>query len=108
VLTGRDQTIDVLFAGERRGRPRPTAERWVALADELRTLAVAYDLTIVLAPADGSDGSDAILATTSDVILCARLGVTPLDWLSRVTGHLRAGQLRLRAVLLWAADGPSM
>ena len=41
-----------------------------------------------------------------DIVLCARLGVTPLGWLSWAVATAREQQRRIRAVVLWADDLP--
>jgi len=43
---------------------------------------------------------------SADIVLCARLGVTPLDWIARVVRHTATSQRRIRAVVLWADDVP--
>jgi hypothetical protein len=39
-------------------------------------------------------------------VLCARLGVTPLAWVSRAVRYADESGRRIRAVVLWADDVP--
>ena len=108
---GRDQYIDTLFAGAQRKRASaesaPQPEQQQAFHDELQLLANEHDLTVILAPSTGDSGA-ALLPSVSDAILCVRLGATSLRWLMRSTVQLRHSNLRLRAVLLWAARAPAL
>ncbi|MEP6765533.1 MAG: hypothetical protein ABJB66_14555 [Gemmatimonadaceae bacterium] len=106
---GRDQYIDTLFAG--RPKKATTSDESVnreqqnALHDELQSLAREHDLTVILA-SRGSDSNVGLLPSANDAILCVRLGATKLNWLLQSAIQLRNSNLRLRAVLLWAATSP--
>ncbi|MES2522816.1 MAG: hypothetical protein V4617_08980 [Gemmatimonadota bacterium] len=102
VPIGRDVAIDVMFAGAPVRNAPPVANR-SELGEELRRVAARYDLALVM----GDESADVGIAA-HDVIVCARLGVTSLEWLSRVTIQARSSGHRLRAVLLWATDTPTV
>ena len=95
---GRDLSIDTLTFS--------TGASEAATA-QLQELANEHDFTVVIR-SDITDPAQASLLPTTDVILCARMGVTRLDWLIRKTAELRAQHHRVRAVLLWATRAPSI
>ena len=101
VPMGRDVAVDVLFSGNAPSNPIAALVR-PENGEELRRISARYDLTLVV-----GDGPDVGIAT-HDTIICARLGSTSLEWLGRVTSQARADNHRLRAVLLWATDGPTV
>lgn len=84
---GRDLYVDTVAASSEE-----------AASEELVALARDHDFTVIV----GSAGEAA-----NDVILCARLGVTSVDWLQAKTEEIRQQNKRLRAVLLWATRAPS-
>jgi Mrp family chromosome partitioning ATPase len=106
VAVGRDQYLKALLAGQgrmRKGNDRaPHVPR--EFEQQFQLLAKNYDLTVLLASSDAE--KTAAWLPAADVILCARIGVTRVNWLARSVLHLRASGIRLRAVLLWAADAP--
>ena len=102
VSMGRDVAVDVLFAGNPPSSPTAVPVRGDT-GDEVRRVAARYDLTLVVGDAPADAG-----VVTNDVIVCARLGATSLEWLGRVANQARADNHRLRAVLLWATDGPAI
>ena len=102
VPMGRHVTVDVLFSGKV-ASGAPSVENLSDSNEEVRRMAARYDLTLIV-----GDASSEVGVMTHDVIVCARLGVTSLEWLSRVTQQARGGNYRLRAVLLWAADSPAL
>jgi hypothetical protein len=71
--------------------------------EEVRRVSARYDLTVVAGESPTELGE-----TPQDFIVCARLGVTTLDWLAQVAQQSRNAKHRLRAVLLWAADNPTV
>jgi hypothetical protein len=101
VPMGRDVAVDVLFSGNVPSNPLALLVR-PENGDEIRRIAARYDLTLVV-----GDGPDVGVAP-DDTIVCARLGSTSLEWLGRVTSQARADNHRLRAVLLWATDAPTV
>jgi Mrp family chromosome partitioning ATPase len=106
VAMGRDVNVDVLFAGTPPRHASRTALTPTSTHDvdaEMRRISARYDLTLVVGDTTVGTG-----VTAQDVILCARLGVTSLEWLSRVAAQVRGNGQRLRAVLLWAAETPEM
>jgi hypothetical protein len=72
---------------------------------ELQELAHEHDFTVVVRN-DHDDVESTSPLPATDVILCARVGVTRLDWLMDRVRELRAQQYRVRAVLLWSARAP--
>jgi hypothetical protein len=44
--------------------------------------------------------------THCDLVLCARLGETPLAWVARTVRAAEEQGCRIRAVVLWATDVP--
>ena len=102
VQLGRDVAVDVLFAGNATSSA-PTVANRGEINEEVRRAAARYDLTLIV-----GDPAVDIGITNYDLIICARLGSTSLDWLSRTMQQARGGNHRLRAVLLWATDLPSL
>lgn len=95
---GRDLSLDTLtLSGESSDADRET----------LQTIAHDHDFTVVV-QGDGAEAAQGSPLPAADVILCARVGVTRLDWLITRTAELRARQHRVRAVLLWATRAPSI
>ena len=97
VRLGRDLSLDTLSI---------SGENSNAALEELQGIAHDHDFTVVV-QSDNSDAKWVSLLPAADVILCARVGVTRLDWLISRTAALRAQQHRVRAVLLWATHAPS-
>jgi len=73
-------------------------------AEALRELENAYDFTVIV-HGDAPPSPD--IAPHADVILCVRVGVTRLDWITTKAAEVRDRHQRLRAVLLWAARAPA-
>ena len=94
---GRDFSLDTLTISGDSGD---------AAQEELQAIAHDHDFTVVV-QGDGGDATQASPLPAADVILCARVGDTRLDWLITRTAELRAQQRRVRAVLLWATRAPS-
>ncbi|WP_373059100.1 hypothetical protein [Gemmatimonas sp.] len=103
---GRDTFIDIVLP--RRVRSRQTGadlgvtHEAASMVDELQRLAAHHDLAIYVTDHD----LDQYLPLETDVVLCARVGVTTLAWLSRTMQQLEDRGRRVRAVVLWSADLP--
>ena len=103
---GRDTFIDIVLP--RRVRSRHTGRDLgapadaAALADDLQQLTAHHDLAVFVTDHD----LDEPLPADTDVVLCARPGVTTLAWLSRTMQQLEDRGRRVRAVVLWSADLP--
>lgn len=69
---------------------------------EWRELAKEHDFCVIVQPDTAAALRDAPL-DSRDVVLCAQVGVTRLDWLTSRAEAVRANGQRVRAVLLWAA-----
>ena len=103
---GRDTCIDIVLP--RRVRSRHTGRDLGASMDagsmvsDLQRLAAHHDLAVFVTDHD----LDEQVPHDTDVVLCARLGVTTLDWLSRTMRLLEDRGRRVRAVVLWSTDLP--
>jgi hypothetical protein len=106
---GRDVSVDVVLPrrarhGRQRGsgpagrRVEEAPEERTALAERVR----GYDLTVYVT----DHAAAPVLPPMVDVVLCARLGVTPLGWLARAARTAEERGHRVRAVLLWATNVP--
>ncbi|QJR36682.1 hypothetical protein [Gemmatimonas groenlandica] len=103
---GRDTFIDIVLP--RRVRSRHTGRDLggppdaASIVDDLQRVAKHHDLAVFVTDHD----LDQQLPPDTDVVLCARPGVTTLDWLSRTMRQLEERGRRVRAVVLWSADLP--
>lgn len=103
---GRDTFIDIVLprrvrarqAGVDLGVPTDAA----TMADDLQRLTKHHDLAVFVTDHD----LDQQVQPDTDVVLCARPGVTTLAWLSRTVQQLEDGGRRVRAVVLWSSDLP--
>ncbi len=103
---GRDTYIDLVLprlvrswhSGRDRGAPPDAA----SVVDDLQRLTAHHDLAVFVTDHD----LDQQLPSQTDVVLCARPGVTTLAWLSRTMRQLEDRGRRVRAVVLWSADLP--
>ncbi len=71
--------------------------------EALRSVAAQYDLVLQLPAADGDEWPAA-----RDVIVCARQGSTPLAWLVGAAEQAQSRRQRLRAVVMWSRDMPTV
>ncbi len=113
---GRDTFIDIVLP--RRVRSRHTGRELgappdgvtrdgvspdaVSMVDDLQRVVKHHDLAVFVADHD----LDQQVPPDTDVVLCARPGVTTLAWLSRTMRQLEDRGRRVRAVVLWSADLP--
>lgn len=103
---GRDTFIDIVLP--RRVRSRHTGRAHglpsdaVSMVDELQRVAKHHDLAVFVTDHD----LDQQVPPDTDVVLCARPGVTTLAWLSRTMRQLEDRGRRVRAVVLWSAELP--
>lgn len=95
---GREQTVDTLLL---------PADGGDDVIEALRAIEADHDFTVLVRD-DSSNAAGELSPAITDVILCARVGVTRLEWLITRTAELRAQQHRVRAVLLWATRAPSL
>ena len=98
---GRDISVDVILAGGT-GKTVPQPPLSPKVREEIRRVASRYDLALLVGKTTGDVGIPA-----NDVVLCARLGVTPLKWLSQMARETSEKGNNLRAVVIWAADTPA-
>ncbi len=103
---GRDTFIDIVLPRRVRarhsGRELEMGHDAAAMANELRLVAAHHDLAVYVTDHD----LDQLVPWDTDVVLCARPGITSLAWLSRTMRQLEARGRRVRAVVLWSADLP--
>lgn len=99
---GRDASVDLLLPrGTRAAQPRinegiPTAR--ITAEDHVRH----YDFVVFVTD---SLAAPAVPPDT-DLVLCVRLGVTPLSWITRAVRTAEEQSRRVRAVVLWADTVP--
>ncbi|MEO7998667.1 MAG: hypothetical protein ABI852_14555 [Gemmatimonadaceae bacterium] len=94
---GRDVFVDTLAVADARSE---------VAQQELDDLVRDHDFTVIV-QASGNSPELPLPLPAVDTIICARVGVTKLDWLIARTDELRAQNRRVRAVMLWAARAPS-
>lgn len=103
---GRDTFIDIVLPRRVRsrqtGRDPRVAHDAASIVDDLQRLAVHHDLAVYVTDHDLNQQ----VPLETDVVLCARPGVTPLAWLSQTIRQLEDRGRRVRAVVLWSADFP--
>ena len=85
-----------------RGAPSGQTRGARAPADELAPLLPHFDFVVFVS--DAPNGS--LVPATADLVLCARLGVTPLAWIARAMRAAADQGRRVRAVVLWADEAP--
>ena len=103
---GRDTFIDLVLPRRVRsrhtGRDLGVARDAASIVDDLQRLAVHHDLAVYVTDHDLHQH----VPLETDVVLCARPGVTTLAWLSHTMRQLEDRGRRVRAVVLWSADFP--
>lgn len=103
---GRDTFIDIVLPRRVRsrqtGRDLGVARDAASIVDDLQRLAVHHDLAVYVTDHDLNQH----VPPETDVVLCARPGVTTLAWLSHTMRQLEDRGRRVRAVVLWSADFP--
>jgi Mrp family chromosome partitioning ATPase len=100
VHVGRDRTLDVLPSGQRRAPL--TNDEGAAAREQLQHIARRYDLAVLTAPI----GQVRHIRPSPDVLICARVGHTPLRALKQSVADLREDGARVVGVVLWRADAP--
>lgn len=101
---GRDRSLQAITAGGRELSPRNEADA-AALRDELERMARRYDLCVIAA-CDGDLDPQGTVNFVDDVVLCARIGVTPLNALGILAQRTREAGRRVRGVVLWRGSPP--
>jgi hypothetical protein len=103
---GRDTFLDIVLPRRvrslRTGRDLSAPPDTASLAADLQRLTAHHDLAVFVTDHE----LDAPLPAATDVVLCARPGVTTLAWLFRTMQQLEDRGRRVRAVVLWSADLP--
>jgi Mrp family chromosome partitioning ATPase len=105
VTVGRDGALEVMTSGAWRGGP-PNPAQAEEIRRDLARIARRYDLTVLVAPEGHVARAGTSLLPAPDVILCARLGATSVQALEGEARALRNAGVRLRGIVLWAADPP--
>ncbi len=75
---------------------------------ELQTILASYDFAVLVADRQRGQVRPSEAAPMSDVVLCARLGVTPLAWVRRALRQAQASGWRVRAVVMWTGTLPGV
>jgi hypothetical protein len=103
---GRDAAVDLLLprrAREHTRREAPTATAVDTAAHAALASCVAqYDFVVYITDVAAPE----TVPANADLVLCARLGVTSLAWVTRAVKTAETGGRRVRAVVLWADDLP--
>jgi Mrp family chromosome partitioning ATPase len=104
---GRDGLLDVIPSGRWAGdEPEP------AVAEDARhaltRLAGRYDMAVLVAPATHAERAARSLLPSPDVVVCARVGHTPLVRLVQTVDQLRSAGERVLGLVLWEDDPPSL
>jgi len=104
---GRDGALDVMPSGAWRGKA-PDAAAAEEIRRDLMRVVRRYDLAVLVAPEGHVAKSGTSLLPAPDVLLCARLGATPVARLRREADALRSAGVRLRGLVIWRADLPQV
>lgn len=107
VSVGRNRVMDVLVGS---GIPllapeRETVERVRGL---LMKMEQRYDLTVVSAPLSYAQQASDTILPSSDIILCAHLGITHLSSLRSSVIELNRVGRRVIGIVLWDDDSPRL
>jgi Mrp family chromosome partitioning ATPase len=127
VPVGRALTVDVIPAGIApppplvgRAESQPPGARRAdddpavlgtalePLREDLARLTRRYDLTVVCVPPTELDRGAHTVLVAPDVIVCARAGHTPVAALSREIARLRGLGARVRGLVVWEGEPPSV
>jgi hypothetical protein len=104
---GRDRLLDVVTAGNPRGR-QVSAGRIGASRDEIERIARRYDFCVIAAPEELLRNPEMSVLPPGDVLLCAQVAKTSLDRLATMVGAASESKLKLRGIVLWDGDAPSI
>lgn len=103
---GRDAMVDLLLPRRVRQHGRPEAltatSAETAAREALGRYVEHYDFVVYVSDVSAPE----MVPPGVDLVLCARLGVTPLSWVTRAVKTAESGGRRVRAVVLWADDVP--
>ena len=103
---GRDRYIDIVLPRRVRsphtGRDLGASMDAASMVSDLERVTAHHDLAVFVTDHD----LDEQVPCGTDVVLCARLGVTTLDGLSRTMRLMEDHGRRVRAVVLWSTDLP--
>ena len=104
---GRDGLLDVIPSGRWTG-DEPEAAAAADARHALTRLASRYDLAVLVAPASHAERGARSLLPSPDVVVCARVGHTPLVRLVQTVDQLRSAGDRVLGLVLWEDDPPSL
>ena len=101
---GRDASVTIVLPRRARydARARKHSHVGAGSPELLEPLLRQFDFVVFVT--DVTNVS--LVPESSDLVLCARLGVTPLTWVARAVQMAEAHGRRIRAVVLWAEDVP--
>jgi Mrp family chromosome partitioning ATPase len=104
---GRDRPLDVLPSGTRRiaAPPPEVAER---IRGDFARIERRYDLIVIAAPTAYVMQQATSVMPSPDVVLCARVGHTPLSDLKKSVEGFRKQDLRVHGIVLWNDDVPQI
>lgn len=100
---GRDRSIDVVSSGS---EAVPAPELAELLGEHGARLARRYDAVIMVSSADQVAGGIAQRLPVTDVIYCARIGMTAIEDLKRAADEIRKAGANPRGLVLWNAPDP--
>lgn len=99
---GRDASVDLVLPRRARYDAHRHPGDDTAASDPLDSLLCHYDFVVFVTDVPTAP----VVPARADLVLCARLGVTPLAWVSRAVRYADESGRRIRAVVLWADDVP--
>lgn len=103
---GRDRPLDVLPSGTKRmGALAPDVTR--SVREGFDRMKRRYDLIVLAAPTSYAQLTTGVIAAP-DVVLCARIGYTPLTELRTAIESLRGAGRIVHGVVLWDAEAPQL
>jgi Mrp family chromosome partitioning ATPase len=107
VPIGRDGLLDVVPSGNWR---KGALDAHVAeeVRRDLARLARRYDMTVLVAPAAHAALGARSFLPSPDVVVCARVGYTPLARLAGEVERLSGSGARVLGIVLWATDVPEL
>jgi len=107
VPIGRDGLLDVVPSGTWR---KGALDAHIAeeVRRDLARLARRYDMTVLVAPAAHAALGAQSFLPSPDVVVCARVGYTPLARLASEVDRLSGTGARVLGIVLWATDVPEL
>jgi predicted RNase H-like nuclease len=107
VQVGRDTAVDVVPAGPG-AAVALDARSLDGLRLEIARLSRRYDFTVLTEAVERAERGGESLLVSPDVIVCARAGHTLLSGVAREIVRLRHAGARVRGIVVWNADVPTL